>query len=179
MSKINLASILVLLLATPVLAQESGTEGQAGQMQQMQGQGGQMGGTVPGNADASTGEAIDLSVLPQGCRDAIDQSAMSGMMQSMDMSGMMEGMSEHQQASMEAMNEMHVPMMAAHTIEDPDLAFNCGMIVHHTGAIGMAEVEIEFGEDEDAKARAQQVIDDQQREIEEMTAWVQEHAGQQ
>ena len=124
----------------------------------------------------------DLSILPQGCQDAIQQSGMPGMMQGMDMSGMMggmEGMDEAQQASMQAMMKMNGPMMATHTIKDPDLAFHCGMIAHHAGAIAMAEVELKYGDDEESKAMAQKIIDAQGPEIEEMTAWVEENAGQQ
>ena len=81
--------------------------------------------------------------------------------------------------SMRAMMEMNRPMMATHTIKDPDLAFHCGMIAHHAGAIAMAEVELKYGDDEESKAMAQQIIDAQGPEIEEMTAWVEENAGQQ
>jgi len=164
MRKLQLtAAFAVLLAATPGLAQQAqqgATEGQSGQM-------------------------ADLSVLPQGCKDAIQQSGMSemsGMMQGMDMSGMMggmEGMDEAQKASMQAMMKMNGPMMAAHTIKDPDLAFHCGMIPHHAGAIAMSEVELKYGDDEQSKAMAQKIIDDQRREIEEMTAWVEKNAGRQ
>ena len=75
--------------------------------------------------------------------------------------------------------EMNGPMMATHTIKDPDLAFHCGMIAHHAGAIAMAEVELQYGDDEQSKAMAQQIIDAQGPEIEEMTAWVEKNAGQQ
>ena len=128
------------------------------------------------------GSMTDLSILPQGCQGAIQQSGMPGMMQEMDMSGMMdgmEGMDEAQQASMQAMMKMNGPMMATHTIKDPDLAFHCGMIAHHAGAIAMAEVELKYGDDEESKAMAQKIIDAQGPEIEEMTAWVEENAGKQ
>lgn len=161
MRKIEVATMLAFLLAAPAaLAQEGGTHGQAGLQDQ----------------------TADLSILPQGCRDAIQQSAMPDMMQGMDMSGMMgsmEGMDEAQRASMQAMMEMNGPMMATHTIKDPDLAFHCGMIAHHTGAIAMAEVELQYGDDEQSKALAQEIIDAQRQEIEDMTAWVEENAGQQ
>ena len=168
MRKFKSAAIFVALLTAPAaLAQESGTGGQAGHMA------------------GQEGSMSDLSILPQGCQDAIQQSGMpgmSGMMQGMDMSGMMggmEGMDEAQQASMQAMMRMNVPMMATHTIKDPDLAFHCGMIAHHAGAIAMAEVEMKYGDDEESKAMAQKIIDAQGPEIEEMTAWVEKNAGQQ
>lgn len=158
MRRFQLTPILALLLAaTPALAQEGSTADQHGQM-------------------------ADLSILPQGCQDAIQQAGTPEMMQGMDMSGMMgsmEGMDEAQQASMQAMMEMNVPMMATHTIKDPDLAFHCGMIAHHAGAIAMAEVELQYGDDEQSKAMAQQIIDAQGPEIEEMTAWVEANTGQQ
>lgn len=161
MRKFKSAAIVAALLAAPAaLAQESGTEGQAGHM--------------AGQKASMT----DLSILPQGCQDAIQQSGMPGMMQGMDMSGM-EGMDEAQQASMQAMMKMNVPMMATHTIKDPDLAFHCGMIAHHAGAIAMAEVELKYGDDEESKAMAQKIIDAQGPEIEEMTAWVEKNTGQQ
>lgn len=163
MARFELAAIFVALLAVPAaLAQESGTGGHADHMSEQQAQ------------------TSDLSILPQGCRDAIQQSGMPGMMYGMDMSGMMgrmEDMDEAQQASMQVTMEMNGPMMAAHSIKDPDLAFHCGMIAHHTGAIAMAKVELKYGDDEESKAMAQKVIDTQGPEIEEMTAWVEENAA--
>ena len=164
MRKFELVAVVAALLAAPAAhAQESGAGRQAGNMA---GQGGSM---------------TDLSILPQGCQDAIQQSGMpgmSGMMQGMDMSGMMGGMDEAQTASMQAMMKMNGPMMATHTIKDPDLAFHCGMIAHHAGAIAMAEVELKYGDDEESKAMAQKIIDAQGPEIEEMTAWVEKNTGQ-
>jgi uncharacterized protein (DUF305 family) len=154
MRKLKLAAVMVALLTAPAaFAQESGMEGHSG-------------------------HTTDLSILPKGCQDAIQQTEMSGMMQGMDMSGM-EGMDVAQKASMQAMMEMNGPMMATHTIKDPDLAFHCGMIAHHTGAIAMAEVELKYGDDDASKAMAQKIIDAQGPEIEEMTAWVEEHTAQQ
>ncbi|WP_233713888.1 CopM family metallochaperone [Aquamicrobium zhengzhouense] len=159
MRKFKYAVVCTVLLATPAaFAQEGG----AGMQHNQHGM-------------------TDLSILPQGCQDAIQQSGTSGMMQGMDMSSMMggmENMDEAQQASMQAMMEMNGPMMATHTIKDPDLAFHCGMIAHHAGAIAMAEVELQYGDDEESKAIAQRIIDAQGPEIEEMTAWVDEHTGQ-
>ncbi|MFC0339852.1 CopM family metallochaperone [Paracoccus niistensis] len=167
MHKFQLVAALTALLAAPAaLAQESGAAGQAA------------------STAAQPEQMADLSILPQGCRDAIQQSGMTGMpgmMQGMNMHGMMggmQGMDEAQTASMEAMMKMSGPMMATHTIKDPDLAFHCGMIAHHAGAIAMAEVELEYGNDEESKAMAQKIIDAQGPEIEEMTAWVEKNTGQ-
>lgn len=89
------------------------------------------------------------------------------------MSGMdMSGRDEAQQANMQAMIEMHPAMMQGMMAEDPDVAFACGMIAHHQGAIDMAEVELEYGDDDEMKQMAQKIIDDQTREIAEFTAWL-------
>lgn len=163
MHKFQLVAAFAILLAAPAaLAQERGTAGQA----------------APTAAQPE--QMADLSILPQGCRDAIQQSGMTGM-PGMNMHGMMggmQGMDEAQTASMEAMMKMNGPMMATHTIKDPDLAFHCGMIAHHAGAIAMAEVELKYGDDEESKAMAQKIIDAQGPEIEEMTAWVEKNTGQ-
>jgi uncharacterized protein (DUF305 family) len=45
-----------------------------------------------------------------------------------------------------------------------------GMITHHEGAIAMAEIELESGENADALALAQAIITSQTAEIDEMTA---------
>ncbi len=50
----------------------------------------------------------------------------------------------------------------------PDADFLLMMIPHHQSAIKMAKVELEIGSDEKTKEMAQSMIDDQQKEIEEM-----------
>lgn len=84
----------------------------------------------------------------------------------------MPDMAAHQKETMEGMKSMHENMMQGMMKKDPDVAFVCGMIAHHMGAISMAEVELKHGDNEEAKAKAQKIIDDQTREIEEMTAWI-------
>ena len=63
-------------------------------------------------------------------------------------------------------------MMQGMMKEDPDVAFVCGMIAHHQGAIDMANVELKYGDDQWAKEMAQKVIDAQTKEIAEMTDWL-------
>jgi uncharacterized protein (DUF305 family) len=118
------------------------------------------------------GMSAEKVELPKACMDAAGSS--------MDMSKMMGGMEgmmssatdEVVKANMDAMMKMHGPMMQAAMIKDPDLAFNCGMIAHHQGAIAMSEVELKMGKDEASKKMAQMIIDAQKKEIEEMTARV-------
>ena len=85
-------------------------------------------------------------------------------------------MAEHPQAMMEGMQQMRAAMMQGMMAKDPDVSFVCGMIVHHMGAISMSEVELKYGDDQQAKAMAEKIIDAQKKEIEEMTSWVNEHA---
>ena len=54
------------------------------------------------------------------------------------------------------------------TAEPFDAAFLKMMIPHHEGALEMAKVELDKGQDPELKKLAQQIIDAQQREIAEM-----------
>jgi uncharacterized protein (DUF305 family) len=42
----------------------------------------------------------------------------------------------------------------------------------------MAKVELQHGKDEEARKKAQKIIDEQSREVQEMTKWVEEHGKQ-
>lgn len=88
----------------------------------------------------------------------------------------MAGMAEFQKESMDGMKAMNMNMMQGMTKKDPDVSFACGMIAHHMGAISMAQVELKYGKNAETKAKAQKIIDDQTREIKELTAWVEKEA---
>ena len=75
-------------------------------------------------------------------------------------------------AYMAANDKMHGPMMEAAKDSDPDVAFVKGMIPHHQGAIDMARVVLQYGKDEQTRKWANDVIREQQREIDEMQAWL-------
>jgi len=123
--------------------------------------------------------------LPAQCVDTQDHAHMDhggthGAGHDMDMGGMdsqsLEGMPEHVQ---ENMRRMSITMPAMHhgiMNEDADVAFACGMIAHHQGAIDMAEVLLENGEDAEMRALAETIIAAQQAEIAEMTGWLAENA---
>jgi uncharacterized protein (DUF305 family) len=72
---------------------------------------------------------------------------------------------------MAAHHTMMAAMQGMQPTGDADKDFVMMMIPHHQGAIDMAKVELEYGKDEKLKAMAQQIIDSQQKEIEEMKAW--------
>ena len=79
----------------------------------------------------------------------------------------------------ENMGKMMVTMPAMHEgmmIENPDVAFACGMIAHHQGAIDMAQVLLAHGENTEMRALAEGIIAAQVGEIELMTSWLAKNA---
>lgn len=125
---------------------------------------------MAGHDMSAMGEADQIE-LPEACVSAAGQEAAQAM-PPMDMSAT--NMNEAQMAMMAGMEEMQRDMMMGSMAEDVDLAFYCGMIPHHQGAITMAKAELQYGDDEKAKAMAQKVIDAQQKDIEEMIAAIEE-----
>ncbi|HWK13512.1 MAG TPA: DUF305 domain-containing protein [Rhizobiaceae bacterium] len=111
------------------------------------------------------------SALPEACRANVPE-GMASSHETMDSSAM----NAHQQANMAGMAQMDRDMMAGMMQEDADMAFMCGMIAHHQGAIAMAETVLQHGDDAEAKALAQRIIDAQKAEIAEMTGWVARNA---
>lgn len=113
-----------------------------------------------------------------GNQDGGMGSAMTGMMGMMGMGGVdLAAQPEHVQ---ENMRRMMVTMPAMHEgmmVEDADVAFACGMIAHHQGAIDMAEVLLAHGDDPQMRALAEEIIAAQVGEIELMTTWLAENAN--
>ena len=80
-----------------------------------------------------------------------------------------------QQELMQGMNQMHQDMMTAAQYKDPDVAFAAGMLPHHIGAVKMAEVELKYGKDPEMRKLAENIINAQQAEIEQMQKWLKVH----
>ena len=80
-----------------------------------------------------------------------------------------------QQELMQGMNQMNQDMMAAAQYKDPDVAFAAGMLPHHIGAVKMAEVELKYGKDPEMRKLAENIINAQQAEIEQMQKWLKVH----
>ncbi len=74
-------------------------------------------------------------------------------------------------AFMEANMKMHAAMEIAYT-GDADTDFIAGMIPHHQGAVEMAKVVLEHGDDPEVKKLAEAIIAAQEAEIAWMTDWL-------
>ena len=75
-----------------------------------------------------------------------------------------------QNRMMDTMHAMMSRMMAMPMTEDPDIDFSEMMMMHHRGAISMANIQLESGENDSLKRTAQKIITEQQMEIEELEA---------
>lgn len=73
-----------------------------------------------------------------------------------------------QNRMMDSMHAMMDRMQAAPKTNDPEIDFAKMMIMHHQGAIGMANVELEAGKNDSLKHIAQKIITEQQAEIQEL-----------
>lgn len=79
------------------------------------------------------------------------------------------------EANAQAMQKMHAAMMVEPT-GDADVDFVRGMIPHHQGAIDMARIELQFGDDPEARRMAEEIIAAQEAEIAKMQDWLQRNA---
>ncbi|WP_296245484.1 MULTISPECIES: DUF305 domain-containing protein [unclassified Psychrobacter] len=95
-----------------------------------------------------------------------------------DMSAMAtdtEHMTVTHKAYNDSMTKMHDEMMVGMNYNDPDTAFAQGMLGHHVGAVEMAEIQLKYGIDKEMRQLAQEIIDAQQSEIEQMQNWLASH----
>ena len=138
------------------------------------------GSRLPDQCTASTSTG-GMDASPKGA-DGIHgeghPGAGSAMTETMGMGGMdLDTMPEHVQ---ETMRRMMISMLAMHEgmmKEDADVAFACGMLAHHQGAIDMAQVLLDYGNDPQMIEFAGKIIAAQVGEMEEMTTWLAENAN--
>ena len=88
-------------------------------------------------------------------------------MRSMDLDAMPEHVQENMRRMMST-RAMHDGML----IEDTDVAFACGMIAYHQGAIDRAEVLLAHGGNAQMRALAKDIFAAQVGQIEQLTIFV-------
>jgi uncharacterized protein (DUF305 family) len=113
-----------------------------------------------GHAEAMPGDGMDTGMM--------EMMGMGGV----DLKSMPAHVKENMGKMMVTMSAMHEGMM----IENPDVAFACGMIAHHQGAIDMAQVLLAHGENPEMRKLADEIIAAQVGEIALMTSWLAENA---
>lgn len=112
---------------------------------------------------AKTGE-MDHSAMGHGASTGADMMGSHGG----DLTGSPEHVQENMRKMMITMPAMEQGMMN----EDPDVAFACGMIAHHQGAIDMAQVLLDHGDDPEMIKLAKDIMQAQIGEIEFMKTWL-------
>ena len=114
--------------------------------------------------------------MPSECTNAMQQMMQGGMMQGMmatpDAARAGETLPDFTRAYVDAMDAMHGPMMEGVMADDPDTAFVRGMIPHHQGAIAMAKIVQQYGDDPETRGWAARIVEAQEGEIAEMQAWL-------
>lgn len=118
------------------------------------------GGAKPGDMPASKG---GMSSMQHGNMPA----SKGGMGQT--------GHMAHQE-DMQTMQRMHQAMMAKQDA-DPDRAFALKMIEHHRAGIAMAQTVQKHGDDAEAKKMAQDMANEQRKDIAELESWLDRHGG--
>ena len=81
-----------------------------------------------------------------------------------------------QEADAHSGHAMHGGMNIEFT-GDADVDFVRGMIAHHQGAIDMARIVLEHGDDAEVKELAEEIIAAQEGEIAWMTEWLEKNGG--
>ncbi|WP_134724213.1 CopM family metallochaperone [Paracoccus luteus] len=125
-----------------------------------------------------------MQAMPAECIAAMQQMMQGGMMHGAADATKPAGMApadgnvpDFTRAYVDSMDAMHGPMMEGIMADDPDTAFVRGMIPHHQGAIDMAKIVQQHGDDPQTKAWAAEIIAAQEREIAGMEAWLAEKAS--
>jgi hypothetical protein len=154
-----------------VVAQQSQTSPGGGHMMHGGGMGSGMGG--PGMMGGMEGQGGMQGGMPGQMRGGMGCMMMGGGAghQSMGMTPIKGDRSPASLAFHAVNAKMHEAMDVTFT-GDADRDFAAAMIAHHEGAIDMAKVVVAFGKDAEVKKLAEQIIQDQQKEVTWMKEWL-------
>jgi len=83
--------------------------------------------------------------------------------------------SHDQNAVMKIMHQMMDSMDMMQPAFDPDIDFAMMMRTHHRGAVNMAQYELNNGKDATMKAKAQVIINAQNKEIQDLSQYLAAH----
>ena len=124
---------------------------------------------LPEQCTMAADGGMDHSAMGDGTAGGMDAGMMGMMgMGGVDLASMPKHVQENMAKMMATMPAMHQGMMN----ENADVAFACGMIAHHQGAIDMAGVLLEHGENPEMRKLAEEIIAAQVGEIALMTTWL-------
>jgi hypothetical protein len=123
-----------------------------------------------GSGTLASAETLDASPKPM----ASGMPMHGGMMENCPaMQTMMQrAHSPADRALMQSMMSMHESMQSMHLTGDADHDFLAMMIPHHEMAVAMATAELKNGKDARVLTLAKSIIAAQQKEIDEMRAWL-------
>lgn len=79
-------------------------------------------------------------------------------------------------SAFEAANAAMHENMAVQLTGDADIDFARSMIPHHQGAIDMARIVLEHGDDPEMRALAEEIVEAQEAEIAVMREWLEKNA---
>jgi uncharacterized protein (DUF305 family) len=118
-------------------------------------------------------DAPPASAIPAACNDGMKDMGASEAMGGMDTTVAMD---EAHQDLMKGMSAMNAQMNKGMLAPDLDVAFVCGMLPHHQGALDMANAELKYSKDPFTRKLATGIIAAQEKEIAEMKDWLSKHA---
>ncbi|ODT07249.1 MAG: DUF305 domain-containing protein [Kaistia sp. SCN 65-12] len=121
---------------------------------------------------AAIAASFAFTSLPASAQEAMDHSKMDH--------GAMSEAKADDTASTQAFRAADKAMMEGMAIEysgNADVDFIRAMIPHHEGAVAMAEIELKYGKDPEARKLAEAVIKAQKEEIAFMKDWLAKNAG--
>lgn len=75
-------------------------------------------------------------------------------------------------SALDKVNETMMKNMSIKMSGNADVDFIKMMLAHHQGAVDMAEVELKYGKDPEARKLAETIIAAQQKEIAQMQDWL-------